>query len=51
MTLETITQKIRTKNMVFGLGVGLVVGFFIRDEFYFPTYQKVDDIVGSFKIK
>ena len=51
MGVETIHQKIKRKNMILGVGFGLIAAFFIRDEFYFPTYEKIDELVGNYKIK
>lgn len=50
MTLETITQKIRNKRMASGVMFGVVAGFFLRDEFYYPTYLKIQELVDSYNI-
>ena len=43
--MKTITQRIKHKNFVFGIVCGLTAGFFIRDEFYFPTFEKIEALV------
>ena len=51
MTVESLTQKFKVHKFGFGLVLGAICGFFIRDEFYYPTFRKVDDLVQSYKVK
>ena len=51
MTVITITQRIKNKNFILGIGFGWVAGFFIRDEFYFPTHEKIKQLGDSFTVK
>lgn len=51
MTVETMTQKLRLQRFGAGFVLGIISGFYLRDEFYYPTYKKIDDIVEAYKIK